>query len=233
MHVANKIKDFISFSYPYAAQTQTPSKQTATQLKGREKDAEAAENTRTAATGFRLLKKPAFAESGLTATEYGNAMHTVMQYIAFENCESVQSVQKELDRLVEQGYLSGEQASAVNAEQIAAFFSTEIGQRLLSNRNVLREFKFSVLVQDAQCPSDDPEDQILLQGVVDCAMISEDGIQIIDFKTDAVDQDYEYVAEKYRIQLTVYAEALAKIYDMPVTNAWLYFFKINKFISIM
>ena len=76
-------------------------------------------------------------------------------------------------------------------------------------------------------------EEILLQGVVDCAMVEDDGITVIDFKTDFVTQ--ETLAEKveyYRPQVTAYGDAMARIYGLPVKQSWLYFFRLNRFVQV-
>ena len=77
----------------------------------------------------------------------------------------------------------------VDCKKIAAFFATDIGQKLRSGTSCLREFKFSIL-DDGNHYGDGLEDeQVLLQGVVDCALLEADGITVLDFKTDFVTED--------------------------------------------
>ena len=76
-------------------------------------------------------------------------------------------------------------------------------------------------------------EQVLLQGVVDCAIIEPDGITVIDFKTNRVTEDTVLqVAQQYRTQVLVYADALERIYQKPVKSAQLYFFRLNRFVSM-
>lgn len=233
-NVVRQISDSIKFEYPYQEITQTPSKQTATQLKGRDKDREAAENAKHNDVNLRKWKVPSFICDDISAVDHGNAMHTVMQYIQFDHCNCIHGIASEIDRLVARGYLSSEQASTVRTDQIAAFFKTEIGRKLLTAECVLREFKFSVLVEpDVACTSS-PDDKILLQGVVDCALISDDGIHIVDFKSDKVTADtLEETSKRYRNQLSIYAKALSRIYQKPIVSAQLYFFEIDQFCDII
>ena len=73
----------------------------------------------------------------------------------------------------------------------------------------------------------------MLQGVVDCALIEEDGITVLDFKTDRVGrEDIPAVLEKYRNQVEAYAQALSRIYEMPVKEKLLYLFRLNEFIPV-
>lgn len=232
--VIERLKTSLSYRYGYKAATQTPSKQTATQLKGRVKDQEIAEHTMEYVKQQRNWRKPTFIQSDRSGRNYGNALHAVMQYIRYELCENQQGVSCEIERLVRERYISPEQAAMVDVRRIADFFATDIGKQLQSRKHILREFKFSVLEDAANYNPEVKQEQILLQGVVDCAIIEDDGITIIDFKTDHVDADsIELAAEKYRSQITAYAKAMEKIYLIPVKSAKLYFFHMNQFVAIV
>ena len=228
-----RLKESLSFRYPCLPATETPSKQTATQLKGRDKDQEAAENTAETVKQIRTWRKPSFIATESRGVAYGNAIHAVLQHICYDACTDQAGVENEIRRLVEQKYISPEQGQIVNTKQIADFFATEIGQKLRTHKNVLREFKFSILDDASRYYPDVKEEKVLLQGVVDCALIEPDGITVIDFKSDRVTEEtVNIISERYRAQITVYADALARIYQMPVKSAQLYFFNVNKFIAI-
>ncbi|MBR7122162.1 MAG: UvrD-helicase domain-containing protein [Oscillospiraceae bacterium] len=230
----HKLRDALAFQYPFALSTQSPSKQTATQIKGRIKDIEASENTDHTTVGQYSWRKPAFIEKSSGGITYGNAMHTVMQYIRYDACGDYDSIKGELSRLVKEKYISEELKNSINAQTIADLFSTELGMKLRMSQNVLREFKFSIL-DDASnyCPGVGDE-KIMLQGVVDCAIIEPDGIIVIDFKTDRInDETVTAVSQGYCAQITTYAKALEKIYRLPVKAAFLYYFHMGKFIPVI
>lgn len=230
----DRLKSSLSYRYAYAAATQTPSKQTATQLKGRVKDQEVAEDTLESTRQQRNWRKPTFVQAEHSGRTYGTALHTVMQYVRYEACRDVNSVSCEIARLVNECYISKEQAAMINVQQIADLFATDLGKKLQSDHRVLREFKFSVLEDAASYWPEVEREQILLQGVVDCALIEDDGITIIDFKSDHVmTETVDATAEKYRPQISTYAKAMEKVFQMPVKSAQLYFFHINRFISIV
>ena len=223
----------LGFSYPHMAATRTPSKQTATQRKGRRKDEEAAEETPEPKHIVRAWRKPSFVEETRGGKDYGSALHAAMQYIRYESCGSVQEVRQEITRLVQQGLLSPEQGELVNCAQIAAFFGTEIGRKLRSGVHHLREFKFSILDDADGYGENLSGEQVLLQGVVDCALLEEDGITVLDFKTDRVTEDtLEATVRRYAPQVQTYAEALSRIYEMDVKGKYLYFFRLNRFVEI-
>ena len=181
------LKSALAFSYPYEGATRAPSKQTATGRKGRIKDEEAAEDTREEPkTIHRAWRRPKFLEAQTGGRTYGSVMHAAMQFIRYENCGDEAAVGKEIARLVAGGFLTQEQGDMVNCGDIANFFATEPGRKLSSGVPHLREFKFSILDDAKHYDKAVSAEQVLLQGVVDCALLEEDGITILDFKTDRV-----------------------------------------------
>ena len=223
----------LAFRYPHTAATTAPSKQTATGRKGRGKDEEASEDTVKKQVSARKWRRAAFSSGETGGKEYGNATHAVMQYIRYENCRDAASVAEEIRRLVEEGYISPEYGQMAEPEKISGFFATELGQKIRISADVIREFKFSILVDAGE---EDPAllgEKILLQGVVDCALVETDGISIVDFKTDRVyDGEEEVVANRYRGQIDTYAKALERIFEKQVKAKYLYLFHINKLLKL-
>ena len=86
-----------------------------------------------------------------------------------------------------------------------------------------REFKFSLMVDASECGLGVANEQVMLQGVIDCFVVEEDGITIIDFKTDRSPHP-----EYYYPQLDAYGKALTRIYNMPVRRKILYFFSTGE-----
>ena len=223
----------LSFRYAHTAATQAPSKQTATGKKGRVKDEEAAEDTQERVILKSQWRKPSFSGSGMGGKSYGNAIHKAMQYLPFDRCGDLSSIREEVQKLVDRKLLTAEEASIVSCEKIAAFFQTNLGQKLVNGVNCIREFKFSILDSGEHYGDSLEGEWVLLQGVVDCALLEEDGITVIDFKTDAVTEDtLAAVAERYRGQIMTYCDALSRIYEMPVKERYLYFFRLNRFVAM-
>ena len=126
-----------------------------------------------------------------------------------------------------------EQGELVNTEKLAKFFQTEPGRKLSAGIPAIREFKFSILDDGRQYADGLEGEQILLQGVVDCALLEPEGITVIDFKTDSVTHNsLSAVANHYRLQVQTYADALSRIYEMPVRKKLLYFFSMDAFFEL-
>ncbi len=230
--VVEKLQAGLSFTYPYMAATVSPSKQTATGRKGRDKDVEAAEDAPEIEKTCISWRSPTMSRK--SGKDVGNAVHTLMQYIRFDACTDEKAIEQELERLIGEGYLTREQGMCINCWKIAAFFTSDLGQKLRKAKTVIREFKFSILDDGVRYnPALDGE-KVLLQGVVDCAMIENDGITVIDFKTDYVTEDtIGNRVRHYRPQVEAYANALERIYQKPVKDAILYFFHLDQDINVI
>ena len=227
-----RLEKGLAFRYDHLPATQAPSKQTATGRKGRTRDEEVQENT-PAQHRNQPWRKPTFREAARGGTAYGNAIHAAMQFIRYESCTDEAAVSAEVKRMVASGLLTAEQGSMVNPKQIAAFFASPIGAKLRGGTPYIREFKFSILDEGDKYGDGLEGEQVLLQGVVDCALMEEDGITVVDFKTDRVTEEtLPQTLRRYRLQLDTYADALARIYEMPVKGKFLYFFHLNQLVAI-
>ena len=222
----------LTWTYPYEAAVSMPSKLTATQLKGRVLDQEAAQEGAELGSSREKrqpegLSRPDFMvrERGLTAAQRGTALHLAMQYLPLEGDHSPETIREELRRLTAEGFLTSQQGEAVPPEVPAAFFASELGRQLLAAREVHREFKFSILMPAADYGPGLEGEEVLLQGVVDCWFDGLEGITVLDFKSDRIRPGGEAArGEEYRPQLEAYSRALERITGRRVAHRILWFF---------
>ena len=231
--VISRLQKSLAYRYHYPGATEFPSKQTATQLKGRVKDQEAAEDTQTDNTVYRKWRKPKFVEAASDPTRYGNAVHRLMQYADLSQCQTSAGLSSEMDRLVQERFLSSEERTLIDPSLVVNFLQTWWGRKLIAASNVLREFKFSILDDALEYGCDIPSERILLQGVVDCAIVEEEGIYILDFKTDRIhDSNRDELIRVYSSQVRLYSRAMERIFERKVLQASLYFFRSGEFVQI-
>ena len=229
----NLLRQIVEYQSPHAAATAAPSKLTATQQKGRVKDEEAAADTPVKISKQKPWRQATFGKQTFDGRTYGNAIHSAMQYLNFAACTDLAGIRSEIDRLAQQRFITQAQAEMIRPELIHSFLQTPLGRRISQSSQVIREFKFSILVDGAQYDPACAGEEILLQGVVDCAIVEEDGIILVDFKTDRVTEEtVDAVASGYRRQVQTYADALHRIYQTPVKEAYLYFFHLNRFVRV-
>ena len=231
-NAVDTLREALAFRYGHDAATRAPSKQTATGRMDRFRDREAAEQAEEPKFIRRSWRKPSFRDQTMDGVEFGTAIHGVMQYIRYDRCSSMDAVKEELDRMVGEKLLTREQADAVDPARIVHLFSTELGRKLMTGQ-VLREFKFSILDDGSNYGPGLEGERVLLQGVVDCALLEEDGIIVLDYKTDRATEDtVDEIVSRYRSQVTAYADAMKRIYEKPVKGVYLYLFRLDRFVEV-
>lgn len=232
-----EIERNLSFRYAHEVAITLPSKLTATGLKGRFLDKEAAEEAEKLEAEPKqfVFDRPRFASerTELTSAERGIALHLVMQYINYDKCVDLSSVEEEIRRLSRMKIITAKQAAAVRPETILSFFESETGKSIKEADSILREFKFSVLIPASDYFPDGGEEKLLLQGVVDCCIESGGELTVIDFKTDYVTkQNQEERAAGYKMQLSAYAKAMERIMGKRVARKVLYFFRTGDAVEV-
>ena len=225
-------REALDFVYPYAAACTAPTKITATQLKGREKDREIVQETIQpyvrrdfSAPRFLSGRRP------LTGAERGTATHLVMQHLPLEEDTDVGAV---VEDLAARRFLTREQAEAVDQAAVRRFLASPLASELQKADRVEREFRFSLLMPgEKYFPELDGGEEVLLQGVVDLFAVRDGGVTVVDFKTDYVTEDTlpEKIAH-YRPQLEAYSAALERILELPVKHRILYFFCAGQAVEV-
>ena len=143
-----------------------------------------------------------------------------MEHIPFRKmCDSPeQTLGSTLEQMVEDKIIDETQRSMVDAGKIRGFFSTEIGKQAVSadmTGNLHKEKRFTMLHEE-------DGENMMVQGIIDCYFETDQGIVLIDFKTD---KDTSNMTEKYGKQIRLYAEALRKATGREVKSAYLYLFE--------
>jgi ATP-dependent helicase/nuclease subunit A len=127
------------------------------------------------------------------------------------------------------------QAKAVDIAGLKRFLASDIAEQIRKSDSVLREYRFTMLMDAAQYDADIRwEEQILLQGVVDCCFETPEGLTVVDFKTDHVrtQEEMEQRAEHYRPQLEAYTLALEQVLEKKVVRRVLYFLYQGKMVEL-
>ena len=107
------------------------------------------------------------------------------------------------------------------------YIKSDLFKMLQQAKEVNRETPFFMYID-----SENKEDKILVQGVIDLYFIDSNGnINLVDYKTDYAEKEEELI-EKYKMQLDLYSRALSKAMKKEVTNKFIYSTKFNKLIKI-
>lgn len=210
-----QIEEKLRYTYPYAALSKVSGKRNASDL-----DAPAF------AKEYVARSVPAFMQpDGLTPAEKGTAMHTFMQYCDYAAAGA--DLEAEITRVQNAGYLRPEEAHALNRSELAAFFSSEFAARIFNAKAVYRELKVASFLPVCALENVDANEAVFVQGIADCVFEEDNGLVLLDYKTDRV-QSEEELLSRYKEQLKFYKTAVTRTLQKPVHAVYLYSFCLSK-----
>ncbi|GIN84050.1 ATP-dependent helicase/nuclease subunit A [Heyndrickxia sporothermodurans] len=229
-----EINERLSYQYPFFSSTISRSKQSVSELKRLYEIRDESASTELIQKSQKpVFNRPRFMrEKALSPAERGTAMHMVMQHLSLESAPTTESVKDLLDEMLQKELLTKEQIGAINIQQIILLFSTQIGGKLLDAKKVQREVPFSMAISAQELYETSGEETILVQGVIDCIMETDEGIYLLDFKTDGIHDRYKggfdeakpVLEKRYKVQLELYEKALKQILKKEIVEKYLYFF---------
>lgn len=216
------IADRCEYRYPYEPLSLAVSKRSASQVDKNFIDRE-----------YFASSRPAFlSEDGLTAAQRGTATHAFMQYADYDKAKK--SVKDEIRRLVESGIIGENEGRAINVRAVEKFFESALYARISESELVMREKKFTVSVPAYEIYPElafFPEEKVLIQGIADCVFLENGKLTVVDYKTDSLETEQEFI-EKYRSQVLTYRRALSLCTGYEVGRTLLYSFRLSKEIAV-
>ena len=166
----------------------------------------------------------------------GIATHNFLQFFDIENLK-LKGAKDELERLVNDGFISKENSERVRIDEILLFEESKLFSEMKNAAKLYREFRFNVMLPASLFTQNEEKKQalrdrkILLQGVIDCIIIDTDGnIHLIDYKTDRLTKAeladkslaQRSLSEKHSLQLYYYSLAIEKIFSKPPVSRRVY-----------
>jgi ATP-dependent helicase/nuclease subunit A len=242
--ILETLRQRIEWKYPFVSSTHEPAKTSVSALRRRANESMDEE----VADLLQRTRRPtrAFHQSLITnyqsPTDIGSAHHTFLQFVSLDHVGSAAEIKAEAQRLVRQQSLTPEEMALLDFNSLAKFWRSELGEKIraqkLATRRELRFTAHLPAIEIAELVGK-PTSQglagefVIIQGVVDLAIILPQEISLIDFKTDAAKPDeLQDKVRLYEPQLKLYARALSEIYRRPVSEAWLYFLSIAEAVEI-
>lgn len=170
-----------------------------------------------------------------SAATVGTATHLILQQCDVKSRPTLAALKATCARLVANHVIEADVAAAINFEQIAQFFLSELGQRVLAHSDTLRrEAAFSMLVPaNMMNEATNSSQPILIHGIIDGYFIDDDGeIVLFDYKTDYT-SDVAQLLARYQGQLRLYQKALnAANPHHLVKEMWLHSLTHNHSIAV-
>jgi ATP-dependent helicase/nuclease subunit A len=220
--LVKEIEANLSYRYPYAALSSVSAKEAVSKLAGEQFEAR-----------FAASSRPAFlSKKGLTPAERGTALHAFMQFADYG--AAAQDPQKELERLVEEKFITQEQADAVDLACVKTFLSSSLMKRIAASPHIEREVRFTEEIPageiNPELPPSLEKELVVVQGAADLLFEEDDELVLVDFKTDRT-EDADALWERYRLQLKFYSDAFERSFGKRVKECLLYSFHLGRQIT--
>ena len=123
----------------------------------------------------------------------------------------------------------------IPTKRVFDFCRSSLGQRMARALKAGRLFRERPFVMGIPVKEVYPEleegEHILIQGVIDVFFEEEDGVVLVDYKTDRVQTEAE-LKDRYREQLRLYTKALEQIIRKKVKEQIIYSFTLRKEIHL-
>jgi ATP-dependent helicase/nuclease subunit A len=235
-----------SFVYPFKGKADAPVKVSVSELKliaihDTEEEKAVMLETPTAAvddepeSNEEAKPAPAKERKGARGAERGTLYHEVLEKLQYMGDYSnaaacIESLDAEISRLMEEGFLEKDILDTVSVKRLVKFCMSSVGQRMIAafkNGKLYREQQFVYGLTNEEyrrfSHSDADTDMVMLQGVIDAFFEENDGLVLVDYKTDKVVSDAaKELTERYSVQLELYAKALSALRKKPVKEKVIY-----------
>ncbi len=177
-------------------------------------------------------------EEKVSGTVRGNAYHRVMELLNLSDLlKKPEGMREEylkefLQKETESRRLKQEYAQAVNGKKLLRFLESDLAGRMGRAQEagrLYREQPFVMGVEASRLGAEFPGgEHVLIQGIIDVFFEEEDGLVLLDYKTDSVSSMKE-LWNRYETQLDYYGEALERLMGRPVKEKILYSFHLERY----
>ncbi len=167
----------------------------------------------------------------------GTAYHRVLELLDFGLVQTEAEISQALGDFSKNKRMDEESISLISKTLLLNFLTSPLGNRLsMAQRNgrLKKEQQFVIGIPAREMDLGDSEELILVQGIIDAYMEEEDGLVLVDYKTDHIRKGEEQVLiDRYQIQLNYYTRALEQMTGKKVKEAVIYSFALQKDVVVI
>jgi ATP-dependent nuclease subunit A len=216
----NILKNRLDYVYPYLENIDLKTKFSVSEIKKLSQSEE-----------FEIKDVKRAKSNSSDASERGNAYHKLLQKIHYENIGKFSDIKdfirEEISLLKNKKY-----RELIDIDDIVKFLNTNLGGEFVKQyQNLKRENQFIMGLSAKEAGMGSSDETILIQGVIDAYIENENGIILVDYKTDNVNNE-DVLINRYRSQLMLYKKSLEMSTGKTVQAVYIYSFALGKEISL-
>ena len=234
------LQENIHYSYPYEVTYPFKGKYSVSELKHRAMDLNEEADSEVVFDSGEKEDACAYKNGVSVGALKGTAMHRFMECFDFSRLSEADILQKELQRIEDKKLMSKEDIALLDISKIKAFLDSSLAEEMKNaalQKKLLKEQPFVMgdspehllkpLYPQMDIKSDENTPLVLVQGIIDAFYITEEGIVLVDYKTDRISQESELIS-RYKEQMDLYQEAIEKATHKKVIKRVLYSFSLGK-----
>ena len=214
-----------AYRYPHTADIGLHTKLSVSELKKQGQLIDEEESTFLPTIPAFLLEESGKKDQGGGAFR-GTAYHRALELLNFPGMKTISDVEMALDTFRREKYMDEESLSLLDAGILWNFLSSPLGRRMSAAQAkglLYKEQQFVIGIPAREMEVCSSDELVLIQGIIDAYMEEEDGLVLIDYKTDHVVRGREsLLTERYGIQLEYYKRALEQMTGKKVTEKIIY-----------
>ena len=214
------VENRFNWKYPYMLSTKIPAKLSVSELK-RLNNLEDYSSIQK----VKEIESPKFLEEKqIRGAEYGTLLHSMMERLDFAN-PSIDELLKDVEEANTKRRLKAD---------IDKFLSSSLYSLIKQSAAVYRETPFNLTISAKEVFKFDNEsndDDIMVQGIIDMYFECEEGLVIVDYKSDKLHNEEDFKV-RYNKQLEYYKRALENLTRKRVVGTYIYSFELQKEIKI-
>ncbi len=169
----------------------------------------------------------------------GTAYHRVMELIDYANVEysnlTEEYILNMMKNCVDSGEIMEDELALVSIKKVKHFLESDLGKRMVNaakNNRLYLEQPFVLGIPAKRLRDELPDDRtVMIQGIIDVFFEEDDGIVLMDYKTDHVKQAQELI-DRYMTQIDYYDEAITRIREIKVKERLIYSFALEETIEL-
>lgn len=227
---AEEIKAAFTYRYPFADDIGLHTKLSVSELKkqGQFTDEEESEFLPTIPDFLMEEKKEEKAGGAFRGTAY----HRVLELLDFGKVRTKEELHGAIESFRKEQRMDNESISLLSEGLLLTFLQSPLGQRLAAasrEGRLKKEQQFVVGIPARDMDVGESDERILVQGIIDAYMEEEDGLVLVDYKTDYVKAGEEKVLlDRYQAQMEYYRRALEQITGKRVKEKVIYSLGLKK-----
>lgn len=162
----------------------------------------------------------------------GTLIHLCIKNLDEKKEYNYEDINKLIENLKNKNIITKKEAESINRNTVLQYTKSNLFRKLKNAKEIHKEQPFYINVPAKEIYSENVEENVLVQGIIDLYYVDEEGkLVLVDYKTDFT-QNADELIQKYKEQLKLYKEALERALEKQVNNVIIYSTYLQKEINI-